>query len=296
MTEKLTIIGGTGHLSTRVVRLLRARGMRLELVARNPGKARALFGEGVEIVTADVEDTASLRSALQGSRAVYIHLNTEAVDESISFYPEREGVRNIVEAAKANGVAHLIQIAGIEPLRPDFFRSGIINTEGIRRAGMEAVAGSGIPYTFLNCSVFLDSLPRFVAEDSLAVFGNPTNRIHFTNTNQLAEHLFHVAGNPASFGKSLPVQGREGLDFTTAARRFLAVFDPAIKIEQLPIEAIDSFGLPPESAGFLKHVWEVTSGMQEEFIAGEVHQVFGRPVLTIEGFAEKLRGERLETR
>ena len=119
---------------------------------------------------------------------------------------------------------------------------------------MEAVTKSRIPHTFMLCSIFLDSLPRYVNDNTLAVFGDAQNHIHFTNTSQLAEHLFQVAQNPASFGNSLAVQGREGLSFAEGARRFFNAFDASVSIQQLPIEAIDDFGLPAEEAAFLKHV------------------------------------------
>lgn len=292
MDKELTIIGATGHLSTRMTRHLIAHGMQIKIVARNPGKARELFGEGPTIVHGDVQDASSLRSALQGSQSVYIHLNTESVGQSGSFYTEREGVYNIVEAAEAVAVTHLIQIAGIESLRPDFFSSGIIATEKIRRAGMEAVRKSHIPHTFMMCSAFLDSLPRYVNDNTFAFFGDATNCIHFTNTTQLADHLFHVAGSPDSFGQSVPVQGREGLDFVTAAQRFFGVYDSQTQVQLLPIEAIDSFGLPAEEAAFLKHVAEVTAGMNERFVAADVYERFGAPTLGLEDFAAELRAER----
>ena len=292
MTQELTIIGGTGHLSTRMVRILIAKGMKLKLVARNPDKARDLFGDAVTVVPGDVADPGSLTKALEGSQAVYIHLNTEALDPDQEFYTEREGVLNIVKAAEESGVSHLIQIAGMESFRPEFFAAGVIETERIRSIGMAAVASSSIPHTFVCCSFFLDSLPRFINEGMMAIFGDAdASKIHFTNTDQLAGHLYHITGNPTSFGRRLPVQGQEALSLPEAARRFFETYDSGVSVQPLPLEAIDSFGLPPEVAGFMKHVSEVTAGMREEFVAGDVHGEFGAPVLTIEEFAGKLRQE-----
>ena len=196
-----------------------------------------------------------------------------------------------MQPPEAVGVKQLIQIAGIESLRPDFFTNGMLATEQIRRVGMDAVKRSRIPHTFMACSVFLDSLPRYVNDNTLAVFGDAKNHIHFTNTSQLAEHLSHVAQNPASFDKSLAVQGRQGVHFAEGARRFFGAFDASVSIQQLPVQAIDGFGLPEEEAAFLKHVSDVMSGLKEEFIAGEVHESFGAPSLSIEEFASEFRAE-----
>lgn len=292
MTKELTIIGATGTLSTRVTRRLLERGVRIKVVARTPEKARGLFGEAIEVVQGDVEDESSLRNALRGSRAVYVHLNTEAVDASIDFYAEREGVRSIVAAAEANGVEHLIQIAGIESLHPEFFTSGIVETAGVREQGMKAIEKSAIPHTFLSCSLFLDSLPRYVAESTFAVFGEPGNQVHFTNTDQLALHLYHVVGNERAFGRNLPVQGVRGMDIAAGSAEFFAEFDPSVGVQQLPMTVIDALGLPEAEAAFLKHVAEVSAGLREEFVAAEVHELFGRPTRTIGEFGAALRVER----
>jgi len=292
MAKELTIIGATGSLSTRVTKQLMAHGMQLKIVARNPDKARRLFGEDIDVVYGDVEDIGSLHKALAGSRAVYIHLNTEVVSPEITFYPEREGVANIVEAAESNGVEHLIQIAGIESLQPDFFTNGVVMTEPIRRAGMERVSASSIPHTFLSCSMFLDSFPRIVTDSTFAIFGNTKNRVHFTNTEQLATHLFHIAGNPRAFGRNIPVQGSQGIDIVTAAQMFFGAFEPSVQVVQLPMEALDGLGLPTEEAAFIAHVMSVTMGLQEVFISGEIHEEFGAPTLDISQFASQLREEQ----
>lgn len=292
MTKELTIIGATGSLSTRVTRLMLERGVRLKLVARSVEKARGLFGPDVEVVRGDVTDESSLRDALRGSRAVYVHLNTDVVDDAIEFYAEREGVRNIVAAAEANGVEHLIQIAGIESLRPDFFTAGIVATAGIREQGMKAIEDSAIPHTFLSCSLFLDSLPRFVADSTFAVFGSSTNRVHFTSTDQLALHLHHVVGDERAFGRNLPVQGVRGLDLADGATEFFGGFDPTVRVERLPMDVIDTLGLPAAEAAFLKHVAEVSAGLQEQLIAADVHAQFGTPDASIRDFGLKLRAEQ----
>ncbi|GAM65303.1 hypothetical protein JCM19232_4268 [Vibrio ishigakensis] len=100
MTKQLTIIGGTGFLSTSITKQLSSLGVSVRVVARNPEKARQILPSSVEVVRGDVSDTGSLEKALEGTETLYIHLNTETVDMNLPFYTEREGVRNIVEAAK----------------------------------------------------------------------------------------------------------------------------------------------------------------------------------------------------
>ncbi|USD42891.1 NAD(P)H-binding protein [Vibrio sp. SCSIO 43135] len=155
MTNKeLTIIGATGFLSTTITQQLSSNGVSIRVIARNPENARKTLPSNVEIVKGDVSDPQSLTKALKGTETLYIHLNTETTDLSLPFYTEREGIQNIVEAAKLNNVKHILQIAGLESLHEELFHNGTIETRRIREAGMKFIEDSGIPYTFFYCSFF----------------------------------------------------------------------------------------------------------------------------------------------
>jgi len=292
MTQHITIVGGTGHLSTRVVRRLVESGVHIKLIARDPAKAQRLFGDRVEVVFGDVSDPGSLEHALQGTRNLYIHLNTEVVDPSISFYTEREGVKNLVRAAEAAGVEHILQIAGIEASHPEFFTAGIVQTHDIRLEGMRAIEASAIPHTFLVCSMFSDSLPKLVSDGVCVAFGPQDGSIHFTNTDQLADTLRRAAGNPDAFGASIPVQGEQGLTFARGAAEFFAGYDPSVQVVPMPIEAISAFGLPEAEASFLMHIAEVTAGMKEQRVQSPLAWSTHSEQSSIRTFGEQLRREQ----
>jgi dihydroflavonol-4-reductase len=67
------VTGGTGFLGRHVVRALLARGRQVRLLCRRPEKARALFGEAVEVLAGDLLEAGSLRPACQGADTV-LHL------------------------------------------------------------------------------------------------------------------------------------------------------------------------------------------------------------------------------
>ena len=57
----ILIAGGTGTLGTRVVRLLKARGLEVRLLVRDP--ARDLEGDLIEVVAGDVLDLRAVERA-----------------------------------------------------------------------------------------------------------------------------------------------------------------------------------------------------------------------------------------
>lgn len=71
----------------------------------NSDKAKALAGKGAEVVSADLDDTESLKRAFKGAYGVYAVTNFWE-----HFNPEKETAqaKNIADAAKAESVKHVI--------------------------------------------------------------------------------------------------------------------------------------------------------------------------------------------
>lgn len=104
-------VGATGHLGGLVLGELVARGKRVRALVR-PGSDPSRLPNGVEIVRGDLLDPASLRAALTGTSAVV----TSAIGysqrrEGDSLQTDREGNRNLVDAAKNAGVSRFVLLS-----------------------------------------------------------------------------------------------------------------------------------------------------------------------------------------
>ena len=72
MADELTFVtGATGFIGSHVVRLLRQRGDRVRILARNSSPASNIEGLDCEIVIGDLKDASSLVRCVQGCRRVY---------------------------------------------------------------------------------------------------------------------------------------------------------------------------------------------------------------------------------
>lgn len=292
MTKKITIIGATGHLGHRVAAKLHEKGVNVTAVVRDPEAAKPVLPAGVQLVKGDVSDGASLSLALQGTETLYITLNTESLDPSLPFHTEREGVINIVAAAKEAGVQHIMQIAGVDTAHPEFSVEGMAyGTNAIRQGGIDAIKASGIAYTFFYCSFFLDSLPKFILDDQLAVIGNHVHPIWFTNSSDLAELVYNAIGNSAAKNREFAVQGQQAMTYKEGAQEFLKVFAPDAEVIELPMEAVAQMGLSEEQAIFLEHLLTFVQQLREEQVSEETWEVLGEPKYTIASFARELRAE-----
>src|SRR4030081_1449905 len=68
--EMILVAGGTGRLGTKVVKLLRQRGLEVRVLTRDRTRAAHLVDMGVEIVEGDVGDPAAVQLAVDGTRSV----------------------------------------------------------------------------------------------------------------------------------------------------------------------------------------------------------------------------------
>jgi hypothetical protein len=67
----ILIAGGTGTLGTRIVRLLKARGLEMRLLTRDPARARHLEDDLVEVVAGDARGPAGpVERATSGAQTV----------------------------------------------------------------------------------------------------------------------------------------------------------------------------------------------------------------------------------
>jgi len=100
------VTGATGRQGGSVVRHMLKLGWKLRALARNPASAaaNALSDLGVKVVRGDLEDPASLASAVRGVRGVYSVQDFWAVGAR----REVEQGKNLADAAAKAGVTHFV--------------------------------------------------------------------------------------------------------------------------------------------------------------------------------------------
>jgi uncharacterized protein YbjT (DUF2867 family) len=111
-SKLLTIFGATGNQGGSVIAAVLSNSklsleFKLRGITRDPSKpnAKKLSQQGVEMVSADMNDSDSLKSAISGSYAVFAVTNYW---ETMSKATEVQQGKNIADMSKAAGVKHLI--------------------------------------------------------------------------------------------------------------------------------------------------------------------------------------------
>ncbi|MGH6696015.1 SDR family oxidoreductase [Sphingopyxis sp.] len=135
---KIVVIGGTGLIGSKVVSKLNALGHQAVAAAPNTG-VNTLTGEG-------------LAEVLTGAEVVVDLANSPTFDEAAIDFFKTAG-KNVAEAEKAAGVGHhvALSVVGTEKMggSPYFVA---------KQAQEELIRGSGIPYTIIHATQFMEFL------------------------------------------------------------------------------------------------------------------------------------------
>jgi len=99
----ILVTGATGTIGSHLVSSLLEQDAPVRVLVRNADKARAAFGDRVDIVSGDLRDASSVSVALKGVDRVF--LNSPSLDGFIDLQ------RPLIDAANAAGVGHLVRLS-----------------------------------------------------------------------------------------------------------------------------------------------------------------------------------------
>src|SRR5258708_362619 len=143
-----------------MLRRLLAEGHSVRALVRSPDKAAGLATGGVELVRGDVVEGSGLDDGLKGCDAV-IHLVGIIVESGKATFDRvhQVGTRNVVEAARGNGIRRFIQMSvlGVRA-------NGVAPYQTTKWTAEEAVRQSGIPYCIFRPSVIFGPGDGFVTQ------------------------------------------------------------------------------------------------------------------------------------
>lgn len=161
---QIAVIGASGTTGRAVAQLVLEHGHNLRAVVRNPDSCADLAARGAEVVPADLDDPESFSPVLAGVEAVY-YCSPLPVGHDEPFAVERLRGRNLVDAAKSAGVAHFVLLSAMGPETAP----GVALIE-TKRAIEQELAASGLPYTILRPSMFMDNV-ALAGPDALTGLG-----------------------------------------------------------------------------------------------------------------------------
>ena len=291
--KSIAFIGATGKLAIPVVKILAENGFSIRAIVRNVDKAKQLLPSNVEIVFGNLNDSNTIDKGLQNMDAVYINLSTETANLKLPFYEEREGVKNIVEAAKKNNVKYIYKIGamGAYP-KANHIGTDMAVPNIIRLQGQKYIEQSGINYTIFDPTMFIDNIVFQIKGKSIQWIGNSPAKFYWITAGDFAKQVLNAINNPSAINKHYPIQGIEALSTQEVFKIFIDNYDTNLKVQIAPLWLVKLIGLFNSHMKFLGHLFSYFGKIPDPFYATETWQELGKPTTTVKQFAQQLKNKK----
>jgi len=240
----ILVAGGTGRLGRLVVKRLVADSRSFRVLTRNPSAAMDLADAGVELVTGDVRDPASLGSALSEVSTVISVVHGLVGSGGVTpASVDRDGNRNLIGAAAAASPPAeviLVSTVGAGPDHPmELFR--------MKWAAEEQLRASGLPWTIVRSNALAETWVALLRETAGTsgrprVFGRGDNPINFVSTQDVADAVIRATTDPSLRGQVIEVGGPGNLTLNQLALLVQASLGSSGALHHVPRPALRAIG------------------------------------------------------
>ena len=111
---KAFVAGATGETGRRIVRELVARNIPVRALVRDIEQAKTILPESTELIQADILKSDTFISSLEGCTVLLCATGARpSLDPSGPYKVDCEGTKNLVNAAKSQGIEHFVLVSSM---------------------------------------------------------------------------------------------------------------------------------------------------------------------------------------
>ena len=205
MRGKILVTGATGNVGAEVVRLLRQGNHPVRAAARTPSASNRRFGDGVEQVWLDFGAPESYGPTFTGVERMFLIRPPAISDVKRFLFPA-------IDAAKQAGVQQIVflSLIGVE-------RNRVVPHYKVE----QYLLHSGVPYTFLRPSFFMQNLNTThrveIKERSEIFVPAGTGKTSFIDVRDIAAVAALTLTQPGHTNRAYSLTGSEALDYYQVA-------------------------------------------------------------------------------
>lgn len=267
------VTGATGKQGGATARALRAAGLPVRALVRDPGsdRAEAVEALGAELVTGDLHDRDSVIRAATGARAVFSVQMPALTADGFDFEGEVAQGVNLIEGARAAGVPQFVHTsvtgAGRHTEVPGWAegRWAIEAALTAKTAIQDRVRTAGFPrWTLLKPGTFMENFlpsagflfPRGV-EGGLVSVLNPGTRLSLVAAADIGRAAAAAVAAPERFDRVELELASDYLSMTEIAEVLSRVLGTRLSAPDMTAEQALAAGMPPMG---VSHEWLNVAG------------------------------------
>jgi uncharacterized protein YbjT (DUF2867 family) len=277
---KYLITGATGNIGSLVVERLLARGERPRVLARDEGKARALFGDRVDVARADLADPATLRPAFAGVDAVFL------VNEGAGLAARDEAAAH---TARGERVKRIVKLSSMDVRRDDASSVGAWHAQG-----QDAIRATGMRHVFVQPAGFMSNALAWapsIKGGGVVRASTGDGRIAMIHPHDIADVAVAALTDEAYDGASLAITGPEALSYAEMVGAIATAIGRPLTFAPISDgqarERLLEHGLPPPVADALVGLWRAVRQGRIATVTDTVERVLGRGPLAFPAWARE---------
>lgn len=282
----IAVTGASGKLGRATIGGLLERKVApdsIVAVVRDPQKLADLAARGVQVRRADYTEPETLATALRGiDTLLFISTNVFGEERMLQH-------RNVIDAARAAGVGHIIYTSVIKPAAIAHFAGAPshFQTEALIRE-------SGIAHTFFRNNLYLDIVPFMFGEalqTGVLEHNAGRGRIGFVARDDIAGGLAAVLAGGERATREYPITAVTPYGLGEVASALGSAAGRKVSYRELSSEefrkSLAAKGLPPPVVGMSVALGEAIRAGEFDAASTQLERLLGRAPVTLEAF---LRG------
>ncbi len=265
----ICITGAGGTVGRELVKQLELAKVPSRAAYFSKEKVEAALAQGIDAVIIDYNQPETLRTAFQGCDKLFL-LGPNALNQT-------QLELNAIEAAKAVGVQHIVKqsVMGAED---EAFSLALLH-----RPVEKAIESSGMAWTFLRASSFMQNVVTFMSEtikaESAFYSASGEAKITHVDVRDIAAVAVKALTEPTHAGQAYTLTGPEALTYDDLAQELSAVLGRSISHISLSPEDLKhgmlAEGMPEAIADRMLDLERYYREDQASRITKDIQQVTG---------------------
>lgn len=278
----IAITGANGNLGKATIQFLLQKVAPTNIIAivRNRETVNYFKEQGIIIREADYNDTEALNQALKDV-SILLQVSTKEMGEIGS-----QQEKNVVFAAKEQGVNHIVYTSSLSPKSNAKFLATQLafSTE-------KEIMKSGIHYTFFRNSMYMEAIPELIGnalQTNEIRYPSGSGNVSFVSRNDIAEAIANVLSENSHQNRTFEITGYSSYTFDELARMISAGMKHIDISDTVFKEELKSYGMPVEVVDLLVSMANGIKSGEFSYIHNTLEKLLGRKPLDLKDYLKSL--------